>query len=102
MQPSSCFPASPSLSGSALSGQLTQQGEAIANFHATIQLPGTGTATNPLNLVGDLAQRVGVVSTPWNPEVLPVVSFLPEPSSLNSFRNPFVPRVNDSLAWGLG
>jgi len=59
VQPSSCFPASPPLSGSALSGQLTQQGEAIANFHATIQLPGTGTATNPLNLVGDLGTTSG-------------------------------------------
>ena len=54
VQPSSCFPASPPVSGSALSGQVTQGGEAIANFHATIQLPGTGATTNPLDLVGDL------------------------------------------------
>ena len=59
VQPSSCFPASPPLSGSALNGQLTQRGEAIANFHATIQLIGTGVATNPLNLVGDLGTTGG-------------------------------------------
>lgn len=60
VQPSSCFPANPPLSGSALSGQLTQGGgEAIANFHATIQLPGTGASTNPLSLVGDLGPTGG-------------------------------------------
>jgi len=59
VQPSSCFPANPPLTGSALSGQLTQQGEAIANFHATIQLPGTATATNALSLVGDLGTTSG-------------------------------------------
>ena len=59
VQPSSCFPASPPLSGSALSGQVTQKGEANANFHATIQLPGAGTTTNPLNLVGDLGTTAG-------------------------------------------
>ena len=59
VQPSSCFPASPPLSGSALSGQVTREGEAIANFHATIQLPGAGTTTNPLNLVGDLGTTAG-------------------------------------------
>jgi hypothetical protein len=56
---SSCFPANPPLSGSTLSGQVTQEGEAIANFHATIQLPGTGSATNSLNLVGDLGTTSG-------------------------------------------
>ena len=59
VQPSSCFPANPPLSGSALTGQLTKQGEAMANFHATIQLPGTGSASNPLNLVGDLGTTSG-------------------------------------------
>ena len=59
VQPSSCFPASPPLSGARLSGQVTQGGEAIANFHATIQLPGTGTATNPLSLVGNLGTTSG-------------------------------------------
>ena len=59
VQPSSCFPASPPLSGSAVSGQVTQGGEAIANLHATIQLIGTGAVTNPLNLVGDLGTTSG-------------------------------------------
>jgi hypothetical protein len=58
-QPSSCFPANSPLSGAALSGQVTQGGEAIANLHASIQLPGTGAATNPLDLVGDLGATAG-------------------------------------------
>lgn len=59
VQPSSCFPANPPLSGSALSGQVTKGGEAIANFHAMIQLPGTVSTTNSLNLVGDLGTTSG-------------------------------------------
>jgi hypothetical protein len=59
VQPSSCFPADSPLFGAALSGQVTQGGEAIANFQAAIQLPGTAATTNPLDLMGDLGATSG-------------------------------------------